>query len=186
MTDAPRPRCPTPMLASALHVGRLVTWAVAFALLGGLPKLAFLLLPKEWAAQPLSIASGGKQISTGEVLHWAPDLLLFAAVVTAVVGAVFVFLHSLTVSAFESAGGEIERGVLLVEDAPGPARAFVQALRAGRVVVGLIGAGLILAGVPLFWMAVVDGDILDQIGLVKLITGGGAGLATAAAFYSHR
>ena len=122
----------------------------------------------------------------GEAIHWAPDLLLFAAVVTAVVGTVFVYLHSLTVNAFQSAGGETERGVLVLESAPAPARMLVRGFRAVRTVVALVGVGLILAGVPLFWMAIVNGDILDRIGLVKLITGGGAGLAIGAAFSSHR
>lgn len=174
------------MTASAFYVGRLVTWVVVFAILGGLPKLVFLFLPQEWNTHTLSVASGGKPVYAGEAMHWAPDILLFAAVVTTVVGAVFVYLHSLTVHAFRSAGGEVDRAVLLVEDAPVSARLVVRAFRAGRLVVGLIGAGLILAGVPLFWMAIVDGDILDRIGLVKMVTGGGAGLATAAAFYSHR
>jgi len=174
------------MLASAFHVGRLVTWVVVFALLGGLPKLVFLFFPDEWSRHTLAVASGGKPVIAGEAMHWAPDILLFAAVVTAVVGAVFVYLHSLTVNAFESAGGEVGDGVLLVAGAPALARWLVRAFRSARAVVALIGVGFILAGVPLFWMAIANGDILDRIGLVKMITGGGAGLAMGAAFHSHR
>lgn len=174
------------MLASAFHVGRLVTWVVMFAVLGGLPKLAFLFFPPQWTAHNLTTVPDGPPVPAKEVIHWAPDILLFASVVTAVVGVVFVYLHSLTVGVYESAGGEVTRGVLDLETAPLPARVPVRALRTFRLLCGLIGVALIVAGVPLFWMAIVDGDILDRIGLVKLITGGGAGLATGAAFYTHQ
>ena len=174
------------MFASAFHVGRLVTWVGVFAVLGGIPKLLFLFLPEDWNRHTLAVASGGKPVYAGEAIHWAPDILLVAAAVTVVVGTVFVYLHSLTVNTFQAWGGEVDGRTLPVADAPVPARLMVKGFRAVRTVVALVGVGLILAGVPLFWMAIVNGDILDRMGLVKMITGGGAGLATGAAFYSHR
>ena len=47
------------MLASAFHVGRLATWAVVFAVLGGIPKAVFHFLPAEWNTHTLAVASGG-------------------------------------------------------------------------------------------------------------------------------
>ena len=53
------------MLASAFHVGRLVTWVGVFAVLGGIPKLVFLFLPAEWNTHTLAVASGGKPVLAG-------------------------------------------------------------------------------------------------------------------------
>ena len=51
------------MLASAFHIGRLVTWVGVFAVLGGIPKLVFLFLPKEW--NMLAVASDTAVIGSG-------------------------------------------------------------------------------------------------------------------------
>jgi hypothetical protein len=47
------------MLASPFYIGRLATWAVVFAVLGGIPKVVFLFFPDEWNQHTLAVASGG-------------------------------------------------------------------------------------------------------------------------------
>ncbi len=53
------------ILPSAFHIGRLVTWAVVFAVLGGIPKVVFLSLPAEWNTHTLAVASGAAVIGSG-------------------------------------------------------------------------------------------------------------------------
>ncbi|MFM8271449.1 MAG: hypothetical protein ACKODX_03860 [Gemmata sp.] len=155
----------------------LLTWVVGYLVCAFLPGLMWFVLPDDVAAARFHVWEE-QTVQVGQVLAWFPLAMCGAAAVTLVTGLTCGALNaaSVRVAARGDEPGASPNAVRLADTTP-------SLFSAVRVALMLAGIAFVILSVALTWLSITKGDLSNEIAPIIVALGGGAGLATGAAFY---